>query len=144
MRNMIGGGKSFSMVDTAVREPPTIFPLKRDCEVLTRLEIEVDLQLDGQLVMLLGCSAGSGVLLRGDEPASLAQAFLHAGASNVIAPLWDLDIHSTRAWAESFARAWAKDRQPAALAAREAACALQRQWYGPERYGALTLRGDWL
>jgi CHAT domain-containing protein len=96
------------------------------------------------LVLLLGCSAGSGRVLQADEPASLAETFLHIGASSVIAPMWDTDISATSQWAQAFAHSWVGTERPTALAAMDASRALSDDGYGIERFGALTVRGDWI
>lgn len=115
-------------------------------EILTSAELEVDGRIDAQLVVLLACSTGWGRVLDGDEPASLAESFLHIGAPSVIAPMWDSDYGPTREWAQRFFEAWAGQGYPKALAARHATRELRDGSYAdrPERLGALTLRGDWL
>ena len=46
------------------------------------------------LVVLAACSTGSGVVQSGEGIASIARPFLEAGASNVIATLWDVPDRS--------------------------------------------------
>jgi CHAT domain-containing protein len=137
-------GSYFDFRDLPLRDVPAAHATARAAEVLTTAELEIDGALSTHLVALLGCSAGWARLLQGDEPASLAQAFLHIGAPSVIAPMWDSDVRATRDWVERFFAAWVQDREPKAVAARRALAELHELGYGPERTGALTLRGDWL
>ncbi|NUR26772.1 MAG: CHAT domain-containing protein, partial [Catenulispora sp.] len=123
---------------TAVRGAPV--------ELLTASELEINAQLRSELVVLLACSAGSGRVLEGDEPASLAETMLRLGAVSSVAALWDTDFTATREWVAAFFLAWLRWGHPKALAARHA----MRQLYArvgrerPDLYGALTVRGDWV
>ncbi len=50
----------------------------------------VQLDLDGQVVVLSACSGASGAFVRGEGVMSLARAFLQAGAHAVVASRWPL------------------------------------------------------
>jgi CHAT domain-containing protein len=138
-------GQTFEFRDLPLTPVP---PLQPDvpAEVLTAVELDVAAQLRSELVVLLACSAGSGRVLAADEPASIAETFLRLGAASVIAPEWDADYAATRDWIAAFFHAWLRDGGPKALAGRAATEAMWRELDGdhPERFGALTLRGDWL
>jgi CHAT domain-containing protein/tetratricopeptide (TPR) repeat protein len=74
-----------------------------------RLEVHevLGLNLDAQLVVLSACETGlgSGALSdvpSGDDWVGLVRAFLHAGASNVVASLWQVDDLSTAELMSSF------------------------------------------
>ena len=140
------GGRYFDFRDLPLRRAPLQIRANRDIEVFTAAELEVDSQIACELVMLLGCSAGWGRVLQGDEPASLAETWLKIGAASVVAPLWDAPIAAVRAWTEDFLHGWNALDLPKALAWRHA---MQRLFDGdlrdaPERLGVMTLRGDWL
>lgn len=137
-------GVPVQVKDLPLREVPASTRILGDAEVLTIAELAINVELQCELVALLGCSAGWSRVLAGDEPASLAETMLQLGAPSVIAPLWDSPYGATRAWALAFTRAWAREGQPKALAARSAQLALEADGMGPERCGVLTLRGDWL
>jgi hypothetical protein len=140
------GGRYFDFRDLPLRRfPADVRPATR-AEVLTGAELEVDGRVDTQLVVLLACSAGWGRVLGGDEPASLAESFLHIGAPTVLAPMWDSDYEPTRDWVRLFFEGWVELGYPKALAARHATRKLDDGLYAdhPERLGALALRGDWL
>jgi hypothetical protein len=113
-------------------------------EVLTTAELQLEAGATYQQVALLGCSAGWTRMLAGDEPASIAETFVHLGAPSVAAPLWDSHVDATGDWAEAFFTAWAQGGVPRALAASHAHAALHDAGLGPERAGVLALRGDWL
>ncbi|MGQ0569515.1 MAG: CHAT domain-containing protein [Armatimonadota bacterium] len=140
------GGRYFDFRDPPLRDFPTSVRAACPAEVLTSAELEIDAHIRTHLVVLLACSAGWGRVLQGDEPASLAESFLHIGAPSVLAPMWDSDYEVTREWIHHFFTAWMHLGQPKALAVRHA----MRTMYGgqcadrPERLGALALRGDWL
>ena len=59
------------------------------------------------LVVLSGCETGIGAsfstgFARGDDYSALGQAFLYAGAANVIATLWRVDDHASAELAGAF------------------------------------------
>jgi hypothetical protein len=140
------GGRYFDFRDLPLRRPPHQIKAIKEIEVFTTAELEVDAQIACELVMLLGCSAGWGRVLQGDEPASLAETWLKIGAVSVVAPLWDAPIAAVRAWTTEFLYAWTQLDMPKALALRYA---MQKMTEGsfqsaPERFGLMTLRGDWL
>jgi CHAT domain-containing protein len=88
------------------------------------------------LVFLSGCETAMGPgwstgFGRGEEFATLGQAFLHAGAENVIATLWRIDDPGAAAFAESFYMELDRKRNPA-----EALAYAQRAMIGNPRYGS--------
>ncbi|MFC1639665.1 CHAT domain-containing protein [Gemmatimonadota bacterium] len=102
-----------------------------------RLEVHelLDLSISSPLVFLSGCETGVGIagsteFARGEDYATLALAFLYAGASNVVATLWPIEDDGAAVFAEAF---YAKliDRGPAGALA-----AAQREMISHERYGA--------
>jgi CHAT domain-containing protein len=135
---------TFSLRDLPFGQPPAGLHLARPTVLLTTAQLEIFFESQQELILLLGCSAGSGRLMRGDQPVSLAERFLQCGAASVVAPLWDIDISSTAAWADAFLQAWHRGMMPKAIAARHALRKLHDDGVGLERAGALTLRGDWL
>jgi CHAT domain-containing protein/Tfp pilus assembly protein PilF len=88
-----------------------------------RLEVHelLDLPVVSPLVFLSGCETGLGVVgstgfARGEDFATLAQAFLQAGADNVIATLWRVEDAGAAAFAERFYRHGLDDGPAEALA----------------------------
>ena len=135
---------SFQLRVLPFAEPPPGLDLARPATLLTAAQLELFFESRQELILLLGCSAGSGSLRRGDQPASLAEIFLQCGAASVVAPLWDIDTNSTSLWAQAFLNAWHRGGMPKALAARYALDQLHAKGSGLQKAGALTLRGDWL
>jgi hypothetical protein len=129
--------------DWPLRALPKSVPAALAAEILTAAELQIEGRSTTQLVALLGCSAGWSRMLEGDEPASVAQTFLQLGTPTVAAPLWDSRYDATRDWSEAFFDEWTRGA-PKALAARHALGLLHDDGQGPERYGCLALRGDWL
>lgn len=85
----------------------------------------LDLQTSSPLVFLSGCetalgSGDFGSFADRSDAASLAQAFMAAGAGSVVATLWKVDDSGARALAESFYRGLLSGSSPsAALAAAQ-------------------------
>ncbi|MEV5956184.1 CHAT domain-containing protein [Streptomyces sp. NPDC051987] len=139
-------GQTLQFRDLPLADPPRAGARGGPVELLTASELEINAQLRSELVVLLACSAGSGRVLEGDEPASLAETVLRLGAASVVAALWDADFAATRDWVAAFFVAWLMWGYPKALAARHAMGRLYAR-VGDERpdlCGALTVRGDWL
>lgn len=141
-RNILIGERAAFYKQLPMRAPPPEVS-QASVEVLTAAELELAGENASELVCILGCSAGWGRQLQGDEPASFAETMLRLGAASVIAPLWDAHVDATREWMEGFLHAWMRQGKPKALGARDATAQLLDR-HGPERAGALTLRGDWL
>ncbi|UCF21537.1 MAG: CHAT domain-containing protein [Gemmatimonadota bacterium] len=72
-----------------------------------------ELDLRGRLVVLSACESAAGRLRAGEGPLSLGRAFLHAGASGVIATLWPVGPPAAELMG-GFYRALAADHPPAA------------------------------
>lgn len=76
-------------------------------------------------VTIQACSLGRSYSSRGDEFWGISRALLAAGASSVIAPLWDIDLESSTVLLCSFYKKWLIDKQPKLKAWSEA----QRDFY---------------
>jgi CHAT domain-containing protein len=84
------------------------------------------------LVFLSGCETGLGLgsnspFEQGSEQGSLAQAFLIAGARNVVATLWRVPDASTAKLAESFYRELGSGASPDEALARAQRESIRRQ-----------------
>ena len=80
----------------------------------------LELDLDADLVVLSACDTARGTVRRGEGVQSLARAFLHAGAREVIATLWQVDDHETEVAMRSFYRGLREDDLSAPKALRQA------------------------
>jgi CHAT domain-containing protein len=111
-----------------------------------RLEVHEILAMatHSPLVFLSGCETGlvsgaEGQIMQGSDESSLAQAFLIAGAQNVVATLWRVDDASAVRIADSFYRQLRNGFSPEdALAAAQRA-AIQRR--GDYTWAAYTVSG---
>ncbi|HEX9041055.1 MAG TPA: CHAT domain-containing protein [Trebonia sp.] len=139
-------GRRAEFRDLPLVDGPGLSNRGEPVELLTASELEINAKLNSELVMLLACSAGSGQVLEGDEPASLAETVLRLGAVSAVAALWDTDFAATRDWVAAFFTAWLNRGYPKALAARHAMRQLYARVGGerPDLCGALTVRGDWV
>jgi CHAT domain-containing protein/tetratricopeptide (TPR) repeat protein len=91
-----------------------------------RLEVHevLGLRVRAPLVVLSGCETGVGAawstqFARGEDYATLAQAFLYAGTRNVMATLWRIGDRGAAAFAERFYTHLAVMPPPEALAAAQ-------------------------
>ena len=140
------GGRYFDFGDLPLRRVPRNIGAGDGAEVFAAAELEIDASIESELVMLLGCSAGWGRVLQGDEPTRLAETWLKIGAASVLAPMWDAPIAAVEQWTEAFMEGWIDLDLPKALAMRRAMRLMREGSFGnaPERLGVMALRGDWL
>jgi len=103
-------------------------------------------RVGSRLVFLSGCetalgTAWSTTFLRGEDYATIAQAFLQAGASNVVATLWRIEDRGAAAFASSFYESL-RDRPPAAaLALAQRAMLRSRGYSAPYYWAAYQIEG---
>jgi CHAT domain-containing protein len=102
-----------------------------------RLEVHelLGLRIGAPLVFLSGCETGVGTswstqFARGEDYATLAQAFLYAGARTVAATLWQIGDDGAAVFAERF---YAQLRT---MAPAEALAAAQREMLRGSRYAS--------
>lgn len=128
-------GLVFSTFDTAGRE---IDGVVREWQVY-------DLRLAADLVVLSACRSGQGEPLTGEGVMSLARAFLWAGASTVVASLWDVDDDATRVLMETFYTELLRNRVSPGEALRRAQRAVRSRprWTAPRYWAGFVVQGDW-
>lgn len=98
---------------------------------LTAAEV-FGLRLDADLVTLSACETGLGKTLKGDEVMGLQRAFLFAGASNILASLWEVDDQATSLLMQRFyreLRGGASTRQALRIAQRDVAAKMPDPLY---------------
>ncbi len=61
-----------------------------------------DADFSGATVVLTACSSGKGRVVVADEWTGLGQGFLHAGARNIVASLWEVEDGASSVFAEGF------------------------------------------
>ncbi len=108
---------------------------------LLQLREVVELELDGQLVILSACRSASGELVEGEGVMGLARAFFQAGARAVIGSLWPLRDDEGAALAEELSRELARGRGVAgslAVAQRR----LAERGFPAATWSALIVFGD--
>ena len=114
-----------------------------------RLEVHelLGLRIKAPLVYLAGCETGIGAawstqFARGEDYATLAQAFLYAGTRNVMATLWRIDDKGAAAFAERFYRHLARMSPADALAAAQQDLLNSSPYGSPYYWAAYQVSGD--
>ncbi|MGH9569854.1 MAG: CHAT domain-containing protein [Candidatus Angelobacter sp.] len=110
-----------------------------------KLQDIYNLKLPVDLVVLSACESGLGEQVNGEGLIGLTRGFMYAGASRVVASLWNVsDIATARLMAE-FYRSMEHDGRPPAAALRAAQIYMwkQKQWNSPYYWAAFQIQGDW-
>ncbi len=103
-----------------------------------------NLNLDADLVVLSACRTALGREVRGEGLAGLTRGFLYAGASRVVASLWNVQDRATAELMRRFYAHLVREPSPsAALWAAEREMAGGTQWSNPYYWAAFTIQGDW-
>jgi CHAT domain-containing protein/tetratricopeptide (TPR) repeat protein len=104
-----------------------------------------NLDLHCDLVVLSGCETALGREMKGEGLIGLTRGFLYAGASRVLASLWQVQDRPATELMVRFYRALLQDHLPPAAALRSAQRSLrgERRWRDPFYWGAFVLQGDW-
>jgi CHAT domain-containing protein/tetratricopeptide (TPR) repeat protein len=113
-----------------------------------RLEVHeiLGLRVRSPLVFLSGCETGLGMggstaFTPGEDFATLARAFLYAGAGSVVATLWRVDDEAAAALAERF-YSRVDDKPSMALAMAQRELLSDRRYRSPFYWAGYTLAGD--
>ena len=114
-----------------------------------RLEVHelLDLTIRSPLVFLSGCETGAGTawstsFAPGEDYATLAEAFLFAGARNVIATLWRIEDRGAATFAETFYENAQHAGPVEALAAAQRALIADKALASPYYWAAYVISGD--
>jgi CHAT domain-containing protein len=126
----------FSRIDLARPRNPT-----RENDGRLEVHEVLGLPISAWLVFLSGCDTGVGVagstrFERGEDFSTLAQAFLMAGAKNVIATLWPVRDDGAAVFAEKFYAALASNPTGGRSAAAHALAQAQREMRADARFAA--------
>jgi CHAT domain-containing protein len=113
-----------------------------------RLEVHelLGLRSSSPVVFLSGCETGLGnawstAFQTGDDYATLAQAFLHAGAQNVVATLWRIEDEGAAWFAERFYRRLRDHEPPEALALAQREAIRSRSFSSPHHWAGFVASG---
>lgn len=114
-----------------------------------RLEVHelLGMRVAAPLVFLSGCETGVGAawltdFAHGEDYATLAQAFLYAGARNVLATLWPIADRGAAVFADRFYAQLGQMEPPEALAAAQRELLGNREFGHPFYWAAYVLSGD--
>jgi CHAT domain-containing protein len=110
-----------------------------------RLHDIYTLRLNADLVVLSACETALGREIRGEGLIGLARGFMYAGASRVVASLWNVEDQATAALMKEFYQGMlAKGDSPAAaLRAAQLSMWRGKRWRTPYYWGAFVLQGEW-
>lgn len=103
------------------------------------------LALQADLVVLSGCETGLGSFVYGEGIAGLSQAFLRAGARQVVSSLWRIPDQATAVLMGHFYREmYGNGLRPApALRAAQDEMRRSRRWRDPYYWAGFVIQGDW-
>ena len=105
-----------------------------------------NLSWNTDLVVLSGCQTGLGKEIRGEGIAGLTQAFMYAGATRVVASLWNVNDAATAALMKKFYQEMLGPKHLAPAAAlRAAQLSLQKtqRWSAPYYWAGFVMQGEW-
>jgi CHAT domain-containing protein len=109
------------------------------------LEDIFNLNLPVDLVVLSGCQTALGEKVDGEGLIGLTRGFMYAGATRVVASLWNVNDLATSGLMAGFYRAMEKQGMPPAAALRQAQIRMwqQKRWHSPYYWGAFEIQGEW-
>ena len=104
------------------------------------------LTIEAELVFLSGCEtglglAGSSAFAPGEDYVTLSQAFLFAGAGNVVATLWPVEDRASAELASGFYQALGEHDAAGALAGAQRALLAQESFRAPYYWAAYQVAG---
>jgi len=104
-----------------------------------------NLNLPAELIVLSACQTALGKEVAGEGLMGLTRGFMYAGATRVVASLWNADDVATKDLMERFYRAMERDGMRPAAALRQAQMELWKQprWKAPYYWAAFQLQAEW-
>ena len=110
-----------------------------------KLQDIYNLKLPVDLVVLSGCQTGLGEDVEGEGLIGLTRGFMYAGASRVVASLWNVSDMATANLMADFYKAMEHDEMRPAAALRKAQIQMWRtkQWSAPYYWAAFEIHGEW-
>ena len=109
------------------------------------LEDIYNLNLPAELVVLSACETALGKGVEGEGILGLTRGFMYAGASRVVASLWNIDDQATVEQMRHFYRAMLGQGMRPAAALRSAQLKLRQdqRWKSPYFWAAFQIQGEW-
>lgn len=97
------------------------------------------------LVVLSACQTALGKDVRGEGLVGLTRGFMYAGASGVVASLWEVEDKATAELMKRFYGNMLQKGMPPGAALREAQNSIRRnpRWRAPHYWAAFTLQGEY-
>ncbi|MGH9762471.1 MAG: CHAT domain-containing protein, partial [Blastocatellia bacterium] len=94
---------------------------------------------------LSACQTALGESTEGEGLVGLTRGFMYAGASRVVASLWEVDDRATEELMKHFYEGLLIRHLSPAEALREAQIAIrsQERWRSPYYWAGFVLQGDW-
>jgi len=104
-----------------------------------------NLNLPVELVVLSACQTGLGKDIKGEGMVGLTRGFMYAGATRVVASLWNADDVATKELMERFYKGMEQQGLTPAAALRQAQLSMwkQQRWKAPYYWAAFQLQGEW-
>ncbi|HEY6347783.1 MAG TPA: CHAT domain-containing protein [Candidatus Angelobacter sp.] len=110
-----------------------------------KLQDIYNLNLPVDLVVLSACKTGLGQAIRGEGLQGLTRGFMYAGASRIVASLWNADDVATAELMAKFY--WAMEREglrpAAALRQAQIQMLRRKRWTSPYYWAGFQLQGEW-
>lgn len=97
------------------------------------------------LVVLSSCSTALGAEIHGEGLIGLTRGFMYAGASRVIASLWQVDDVATAELMRRFYDSMERHRISPSAALRQAQTSMseEKRWSDPYYWAGFTIQGEW-
>ncbi len=110
-----------------------------------RLHDIYNLKLPVDLVVLSACQTGLGKDVKGEGLIGLTRAFMYAGASGVVASLWEVDDEATAELMKHFYAGMFEQGLSPAAALRQAQLAMRKQkrWQEPYYWAGFVIQGQY-
>jgi CHAT domain-containing protein len=110
-----------------------------------RLHDIYNLNLPVDMVVLSACQTGLGKKVKGEGLIGLTRGFMYAGASRVVASLWQVDDAATAELMKRFYNGIFKDKMAPAAALRAAQISMLQhsRWPEPYFWSGFILQGEW-
>jgi CHAT domain-containing protein len=122
------------------RDNPAFSSLWLGDEFLYMYQV-LESRIRAELVALSACQTGASVVQRGDEPVSLARAFLLAGAASVVVSLWSVRDETVPELMKKF-YGLLREGLPKDEALREALLEVRREHPHPYSWAPFILMGN--